>query len=164
MLRKIKKNILSEIIGAFIFSFFYNFFKNHTDSFLKNSNFVNFENIASIYASNKKILLNKSDSFFSFLDNSISGMKFEMSFTENRKYLVNMIKKFEKLNLNSYINFLHNDTRFKLIEKFKKIINNTVLLYRFFVSILLNYSSIHSEIRICRAPPAKLQFSLVKEL
>lgn len=155
MLKTSTKSILAEIVNIFIHNIFNNILKTKISSY---NNFVNFENIISIYANNKKILLNKSDNFFKFLDNSISNVKFEISFEnkdylQQKDYLKQLIKKFEKLNLNNYVNFLNNDIRLKFIEKFKQLINNITLLYVFFTSISLNYNSINSDTKIGRSPP-----------
>lgn len=175
MFRKLKKNILSEIVSIILVNIFQNFFKkynfyNYYFKFIKNNNFVNLENIYTIYANNKKILLNKSDIFFTFLDNQISNLKFDvpelsdlsinLSFLENvdKKYIKKIIKKFERLSLNEYINFMTNDIRIKFIEKFKQIINSILLLYMSFISVLLNYISITKNIRIVRAPPFNYNF------
>ena len=56
MFKKSKKYILSEIIRNIILNIFNQFFKNSSFSFLSKDNFVNFENISSIYNKNKKTL------------------------------------------------------------------------------------------------------------
>ena len=83
MFKKAKKYILSEIIRNIILNIFNQFFKNSSFLFLSKDNFVNFENISSIYNKNKKVLLNKSDNFFKFLDKQISSLDFDLSFFIN---------------------------------------------------------------------------------
>lgn len=154
MFKTIKKNILSEIIHNIILNLFNQFLKNYSTSVFMNGNFVNFENICSIYNKNKKILLNKSDNFFKFLDKQISIPDFDLSFFENidKKYMSFLVRKFEQLCSNDYIGFMTNDVRKKVIEKFKKIIDS-MFSYTAYTNILLNYSSVSSNVRIVRAPP-----------
>ena len=82
---------------------------------------------------------------FSFLD--IDHLSID------KKYVDLLIRKLEKLNLESCINFMTNDVRIKIIEKFKQFLNNIILLYASFTGILFNYHSIPANIRITRAPP-----------
>lgn len=155
MFGKIKKYILSEIMHNVIANISNQFSKNNYSLLFSKSNFTNFEIFSSIYDRNKKILLNKSDSFFKFLDKQISNLDFDLSFFENidKKYISTLSKKFEQLCSNDCIDFMTNDIRKKIIEKFKNIIGCISLLYTVFTSILLNYSSFSSNIRIVRAPP-----------
>jgi hypothetical protein len=157
MFGKIKMYILSEIIHNVITNISNQFSKNDYSSLFSESNFVNFEIFFSIYNKNKKILLNKSDNFFKFLDKQISNLDFDLSFFEkiDKKYISILSKKFEQLCSNDCIDFMTNDIRKKVIEKFKNIINCMSLLYTVFTSILLNYSSFSSNIRIVRAPPRR---------
>jgi hypothetical protein len=119
---------------------------------------VYFENICSIYSQNKKILLNKSDVFLQFLDKYISNVEFDLSFLENMDIEL-LIKKFEQLCSNSYINFMTNDIRKKVIESFKKIINGMIYIHVSFSGIMLNYTSFSSNVRIVRAPPVHYCFN-----
>ena len=66
------------------------------------------------------------------------------------------MKKIEKLNLESCINFMTNDVRIKIIERFKQFLNNIILLYVSFTGVLFNYHSIPANVRIGRAPPKLL--------
>ncbi|WP_199726022.1 hypothetical protein [Leptotrichia sp. OH3620_COT-345] len=154
MFKTIKRNILSEVIHNIILNLFNQFLKNYSTSVFLNGNFVNFENISSIYNKNKKILLNKSDNFFKFLDKQISIPDFDLSFFESidKKYISFLVRKFEQLCSNNYIGFMTNDIRKKVIEKFKKIIDS-IFLCTVFTNTSLNYSSISSNVRIVRAPP-----------
>lgn len=155
MFKKAKKYILSEIIRNIILNIFNQFFKNSSFLFLSKDNFVNFENISSIYNKNKKVLLNKSDNFFKFLDKQISSLDFDLSFFEDidKKYISVLVKKFEQLCSNDYIGFMTNDIRKKVIENFRNIIDCISLLYTVFTDVTLNYSSVSENIRIVRAPP-----------
>ena len=146
MFGKIKMYILSEIIHNVITNISNQFSKNDYSSLFSESNFVNFE-----------IFFNKSDNFFKFLDKQISNLDFDLSFFEkiDKKYISILSKKFEQLCSNDCIDFMTNDIRKKVIEKFKNIINCMSLLYTVFTSILLNYSSFSSNIRIVRAPPRR---------
>lgn len=157
MFGKIKKYVLYEIMNNVITNISNQFSKNDYSSLFSESNFVNFEIFFSIYNKNKKILLNKSDDFFKFLDKQISNLDFDLSFFQDidKKYIRILSNKFEQLCSNDYINFMTNDIRKKVIEKFKNIISCISLLYTVFTSILLNYSSFSSNIRIVRAPPRR---------
>ena len=69
MLGKSGRNVLSEIIQCIVSNIFSPFIRKNPLTVFINGNFVYFENICSIYSQNKKILLNKSDVFLSFLIN-----------------------------------------------------------------------------------------------
>ena len=158
MLINFRKNIFRKIIQNTLYNIFNHFFNKNPLSILSDRYFVNINNIFRIYNENKKIFLNKNDVFFKFLYKNISNIKFELTFLENID-IKKLIKKFERLCSNSYINFISNDIRKKVIEKFKKIIGEISLLYTLFTEISLNYSSFFSNIRIVRAPPVFSTFS-----
>jgi len=84
-------------------------------------------------------------------------VEFDLSFLENMD-LELLIKKFEQLCSNSYISFMTNDIRKKVIESFKKIINSMVYIHVSFSGIMLNYTSFSSNVRIVRAPPVHYCF------
>jgi hypothetical protein len=157
MLGKSVRNILSEIIQCIVSNIFSPFIRKNPLTVFINGHFVYLENICSIYNQNKKILLNKSDVFFEFLDTYISNMEFDLSFLEKMDIEL-LIKKFEQLCANSYINFMTNDIRKKVIESFKKFINGMIYIHASFSSIMLNYTSFSSNIRIVRAPPVYCSF------
>ena len=157
MLGKSVRNILSEIIQCIVSNIFSTFIRKNPLTVFINGHFVYLENICSIYNQNKKILLNKSDVFFEFLDRYISNMEFDLSFLEKMDIEL-LIKKFEQLCANSYINFMTNDIRKKVIENFKKFINGMIYIHVSFSSIMLNYTSFSSNIRIVRAPPVYCSF------
>ena len=138
MLGKSVRNILSEIIQCIVSNIFSPFIRKNPLTVFINGHFVYLENICSIYNQNKKILSNKSDVFFQFLDRYISNMEFDLSFLEKMDIEL-LIKKFEQLCANSYINFMTNDIRKKVIESFKKFINGMIFkhyaeLYFFFIT------------------------------
>jgi len=85
------------------------------------------------------------------LDKYISNSGIDLSFLENVD-LKKLVEKFEKLCANGYKNFIENDIRNKIFERIKKILEVLQKLYLFFY-ILLNYASISSNTKICRAPP-----------
>ena len=157
MLGKSGRNVLSEIIQCIVSNIFSPFIRKNLLTVFINGNFVYFENICSIYSQNKKILLNKSDTFFQFLDKYISNVEFDLSFLENMDVEL-LIKKFEQLCSNSYISFMTNDIRKKVIESFKKIINGMIYIHVSFSGIMLNYTSFSSNVRIVRAPPVHYCF------
>ena len=74
----------------------------------------------------------------------------------DKKYVDLLMKKIEKLNLESCINFMTNDVRIKIIERFKQFLNNIILLYVSFTGVLFKYHSIPANVRIGRAPPKLL--------
>jgi len=82
MLGKSVRNILSEIIQCIVSNIFSPFIQKNPLTVFINGHFVYLENICSIYNQNKKILLNKSDVFFEFLERYISNMEFDLSFLE----------------------------------------------------------------------------------
>ena len=157
MLGKSVRNILSEIIQCIVSNIFSPFIRKNPLTVFINGHFVYLENICSIYNHNKKILSNKSDVFFQFLDRYISNMEFDLSFLEKMDIEL-LIKKFEQLCANSYINFMTNDIRKKVIESFKKFINGMIYIHMSFSSIMLNYTSFSSNVRIVRAPPVYCSF------
>ena len=157
MLGKSVRNILSEIIQCIVLNIFSPFIRKNPLTVFINGHFVYLENICSIYNQNKKILSNKSDVFFQFLDRYISNMEFDLFFLEKMDIEL-LIKKFEQLCANSYINFMTNDIRKKVIESFKKFINGMIYIHVSFSSIMLNYTSFSSNIRIVRAPPVYCSF------
>ena len=157
MLGKSVRNILSEIIQCIVSNIFSPFIRKNPLTVFINGHFVYLENICSIYNQNKKILSNKSDASFQFLDRYISNMEFDLSFLEKMDIEL-LIKKFEQLCANSYINFMTNDIRKKVIESFKKFINSMIYIHVSFSSIMLNYTSFSSNIRIVRAPPVYCSF------
>ena len=157
MLGKSVRNILSEIIQCIVSNIFSPFIRKNPLTVFINGHCVYLENICSIYNQNKKILSNKSDVFFQFLDRYISNMEFDLSFLEKMDIEL-LIKKFEQLCANSYINFMTNDIRKKVIENFKKFINGMIYIHVSFSSIMLNYTSFSSNIRIVRYPPVYCSF------
>ena len=98
------------------------------------------------------------------VSNIIPDIKIDFSFLDinniniDKKCIDLLIKKFENLSLNNYIDFMTNDVRIKIIEKFKQFLNNIILLYASFTNILFNYSSIPANVRISRSPPYYYNF------
>jgi len=84
------------------------------------------------------------------LDKYISNSGIDLSFLENVD-LKKLVEKFERLCANGYKNFIENDIRDKIIERIKNIRDFTKTIFIFY--ILLNYTSISSNTKICRAPP-----------
>jgi len=70
----------------------------------------------------------KSDVFFQFLDRYISNMEFDLSFLEKMDIEL-LIKKFEQLCANSYINFMTNDIRKKANPK---TIRGVAVFFKFY--------------------------------
>ena len=139
IINKLVFNVINQILNKYNFNDFFN------------KKFVNLQNISFIYNKNKKIILNKSDTFLKLLDKHISEAKLDLSIFESID-INNLIKKFEKLCSNSFISFMTNEIRNKFIENFKKILSKSKFSY-FFSNLSLNYTSINLSTKISRAPP-----------
>ena len=139
IINKLFFNIINQILNKYNFNDFFN------------KKFVNLQNISFIYNKNKKIILNKSDTFLKLLDKYISETKLDLSIFESID-INNLIKKFEKLCSNSFISFMTNEIRNKFIENFKKILSKSKFSY-FFSNLSLNYTTINLNTKISRAPP-----------
>ena len=88
IINKLVFNVINQILNKYNFNDFFN------------KKFVNLQNISFIYNKNKKIILNKSDTFLKLLDKHISEAKLDLSIFESID-INNLIKKFEKLCSNS---------------------------------------------------------------
>ena len=151
MFEKFRLKNLSKVIQSAISNLSEQFAKkNYFDTFSK-INFLNIENVALLYKRNKNIIISKSDNFLKSLDKYISNSGIDLSFFENVD-LKKLVENFERLCSNGYKNFIENDIRNKIFERIKKILEVLQKLYLFFY-ILLNYASISSNTKICRAPP-----------
>ena len=151
MFEKFRLKNLSKVIQSAISNLSEQFTKkNYFDTFSK-INFLNIENVALLYKRNKNIIISKSDNFLKSLDKYISNSGIDLSFFENVD-LKKLVENFERLCSNGYKNFIENDIRNEIIERIKKILEVLQKLYLFFY-ILLNYASISSNTKICRAPP-----------
>ena len=142
MFEKFRLKKLSKVIQSAISNLFDQIIKKDYFGTFSKINFLNIENVALLYKKNKNIVISKSDGFLKALDKYISNSGIDLSFLE----------KFEKLCANGYKNFIENDIRNKIFERIKKILEVLQKLYLFFY-ILLNYASISSNTKICRAPP-----------
>ena len=151
MFEKFRLKNLSKVIQSAISNLSEQFAKkNYFDTFSK-INFLNIENVALLYKRNKNIIISKSDNFLKSLDKYISNSGIDLSFFENVD-LKKLVENFERLCSNGYKNFIENDIRNEIIERIKKILEILQKLYLFFY-IILNYTSISSNTKICRAPP-----------
>ena len=151
MFEKFRFENLSKIIQLYVLNLFEQIIKKDNLTIFSKINFFNVGNISLLYEKNKKILINKSTKFLKLLDEHILKSEIDLSFIENVD-VKKLIQNFEKLCANGYKNFIENDIRDKIIERIKKILEILQKLYLFFY-ILLNYTSISSNTKICRAPP-----------
>lgn len=150
-----KGNMVAEFIQNILFSFIGSFLNKRDFPLTLNGNLAHFDSICGFICKNKKILMNKSGTFFKFLDKHMNNMKLDLSFLENID-IEKFIEKFEQLYSNSYISLSSNDVRKRVIEKFKKMVEGASLLYIVFIEVCLNYSFFSSNIMIVRAPPKLL--------
>ena len=151
MFEKFRLKNLSKVIQSAISNLSEQFTKKNCFDTFSKINFLNIENVALLYKRNKNIIISKSDNFLKSLDKYISNSGIDLSFFENVD-LKKLVENFERLCSNGYKNFIENDIRDKIIERIKKILEILQKLYLFFY-ILLNYTSISSNTKICRAPP-----------
>lgn len=151
MFEKFRLKKLSKVVQSVISNLFEQIAKKDYFGTFSKINFLNIENVALLYKKNKNIVISKSDGFLKALDKYISNSGIDLSFLENVD-LKKLVEKFERLCANGYKNFIENDIRDKIIERIKKILEILQKLYLFFY-IILNYTSISSNTKICRAPP-----------
>ena len=151
MFEKFRVKKLSKVVQTVVTHFFEQVTKKDYFSTFSKISFLNIENVALLYKKNKNVVISKSDGFLKALDKYISNSGIDLSFLENVD-LKRLVEKFERLCANGYKNFIENDIRNKIFERIKKILEVLQKLYLFFY-ILLNYASISSNTKICRAPP-----------
>ena len=134
------------------------------DEVLKQNKIINLESLLSFYKENKKIFLEKKEVLLSTINEYISTINLkidlDLSFIEKLDITcVNeLIEKVEKFYEDNYIEAVENDIREKVIEKFKKIIKFSKVLYVNFINIVLNYSLNYFSKKPERAPPVKFLY------
>ena len=134
------------------------------DEIFKQNKIINLESLLSFYKENKKIFLEKKEVLLSTINEYISTINLkidlDLSFIEKLDITcVNeLIEKVEKFYEDNCIEPVENDVREKVVEKFKKIIKFSKVLYINFIDTIsiyiLNYFSKKPE----RAPPVKFLF------
>ena len=131
---------------------------------MKENKIINLDNLFSFYEENKKIFLEKKEVLLSTINEYISTINLkidlDLSFIEKLDITcVNeLIEKVEKFYEDNCIEPVENDVREKVVEKFKKIIKFSKVLYINFIDTISNYSLNYFSKKPERAPPVKFLF------
>ena len=134
------------------------------DEIFKQNKIINLESLLSFYKENKKIFLEKKEVLLSTINEYISTINLkidlDLSFIEKLDITcVNeLIEKVEKFYEDNCIEPVENDVREKVVEKFKKIIKFSKVLYINFIDAISNYSLNYSSKKTERAPPVKFLY------
>ena len=134
------------------------------DEIFKQNKIINLESLLSFYKENKKIFLEKKEVLLSTINEYISTINLkidlDLSFIEKLDITcVNeLIEKVEKFYEDNCIEPVENDVREKVVEKFKKIIKFSKVLYINFIDTISNYSLNYFSKKTERAPPIKFLF------
>ena len=151
MISRIKNNF-TELMESLV---------NKKDEILKQNKIINLDNLLSFYEENKKIFLEKKEVLLNVINKYISNVdlkiNLDLSFIEKLDITcINvLIEKVEKFYEANYVEAVENDVREKVIEKFKKVIKFSKVLYRNFIDIISNYSLNYFSKKPERAPPVK---------
>ena len=154
MISRIKNNF-TELMESLV---------NKKDEILKQNKIINLESLLSFYKENKKIFLEKKEVLLSTINEYISTINLkidlDLSFIEKLDITcVNeLIEKVEKFYEDNCIEPVENDVREKVVEKFKKIIKFSKVLYINFIDTISNYSLNYFSKKPERAPPVKFLF------
>lgn len=130
------------------------------DEILKQNKIINLESLLSFYEENKKIFLEKKEVLLTTINEYIPSINLkidvDLSFIEKLDItcINELIEKVGKFYEDNCIEPVENDIREKVVEKFKKIIKFSKILYINFIDTILNYFSKKTE----RAPPIKFLF------
>ena len=134
------------------------------DEIFKQNKIINLESLLSFYKENKKIFLEKKEVLLSTINEYISTINLkidlDLSFIEKLDITcVNeLIEKVEKFYEDNCIEPVENDVIEKVVEKFKKIIKFSKVLYINFIDTISNYSLNYFSKKPERAPPVKFLF------
>ena len=134
------------------------------DEIFKQNKIINLESLLSFYKENKKIFLEKKEVLLSAINEYISTINLkidlDLSFIEKLDITcVNeLIEKVKKFYEDNCIEPVENDVREKVVEKFKKIIKFSKVLYINFIDTISNYSLNYFSKKPERAPPVKFLF------
>ena len=134
------------------------------DEIFKQNKIINLESLLSFYKENKKIFLEKKEVLLSTINEYISTINLkidlDLSFIEKLDItcINELIEKVEKFYEDNYIEPVENDVREKVVEKFKKIIKFSKVLYINFIDTISNYSLNYFSKKPERAPPVKFLF------
>ena len=134
------------------------------DEILKQNKIINLDNLLSFYKENKKLLLEKKEVLLTTINEYIPSINLkidlDLSFIETLEitYINELIEKVEKFYEDNCIEPVENHVREKVVEKFKKIIKFSKVLYINFIDAISNYSLNYSSKKTERAPPVKFLF------
>ena len=134
------------------------------DEIFKQNKIINLESLLSFYKENKKIFLEKKEVLLNVINKYISNVdlkiNLDLSFIEKLDItcINELIEKVEKFYEDNFIEPVENDVREKVVEKFKKIIKFSKVLYVNFINIVLNYSLNYFSKKPERAPPVKFLY------
>ena len=130
------------------------------DEIFKQNKIINLESLLSFYKENKKIFLEKKEILLTTINEYISTIDLDLSFIEKLDITcVNeLIEKFEKFYEDNCIEPVENDVREKVVEKFKKIIKFSKVLYINFIDTISNYSLNYFSKKPERAPPVEFLY------
>ncbi|WP_147370250.1 hypothetical protein KST83_07620 [Fusobacterium nucleatum] len=149
MISRIKNNF-SEMMESLVIK---------KDEILKQNKIINLESLLSFYKENKKIFLEKKEVLLSAINEYITSINLkidlDLSFIEKLDItcINELIEKVEKFYEDKYIEPVENDVREKVVEKFKKIIKFSKVLYINFIDTISNYSLNYFSKKPERAPP-----------
>lgn len=134
------------------------------DEILKQNKIINLESLLSFYEENKKIFLEKKEVLLTTINEYIPSINLkidvDLSFIEKLDItcINELIEKVGKFYEDNCIEPVENDIREKVVEKFKKIIKFSKILYINFIDTISNYSLNYFSKKIERAPPIKFLF------
>ena len=134
------------------------------DEIFKQNKIINLESLLSFYKENKKIFLEKKEVLLSTINEYISTINLkidlDLSFIEKLDItcINELIEKVEKFYEDNCIEPVENDVREKVVEKFKKIIKFSKVLYINFIDTISNYSLNYFSKKPERAPPVKFLY------
>ena len=154
MISRIKNNF-TELMESLV---------NKKDEILKQNKIINLESLLSFYKENKKIFLEKKEVLLSTINEYITSINLkidlDLSFIEKLDItcINELIEKVEKFYEDNYIEPVENDVREKVVEKFKKIIKFSKVLYINFIDTISNYSLNYFSKKPERAPPVEFLF------
>ena len=134
------------------------------DEIFKRNKIINLESILSFYKENKKIFLEKKEILLSTINEYISTINLkidlDLSFIEKLDIscINELIEKVEKFYEDNCIEAVENGVRERIIEKFKKIIKFSKVLYINFIDTISNYSLNYFSKKPERAPPVEFLY------
>ena len=134
------------------------------DEILKQNKIINLESLLSFYKENKKIFLEKKEVLLTTINEYIPSINLkidvDLSFIEKLDItcINELIEKVGKFYEDNCIEPVENDIREKVVEKFKKIIKFSKILYINFIDTISNYSLNYFSKKPERAPPVKFLF------